>query len=257
MSFTVYMHINKINNKKYIGITCQKPNTRWLNGYGYLEQSKNGRYKQDAFAKAILKYGWDGFEHKILFENLSADEAKKKEIELIAQYHTWLCDPDCHGYNMTPGGDGTVKYLDREEAYQARLASKRKSYEKRKLDPEKYSKDLESVRRANERRRLDPKKHEKRLDSLRASLAKRALDPEKHAKDQEANRAKYYKQVELRNCLIAYYESHKELFTEDDYKLVFSKNKNGYICKSLKQLRALKTKIEELLNEKRNNNDFY
>ena len=49
-----------------------------------------------------------------------------------------------------------------------------------------------------------------------------------NAKDQEANRAKYYKQVELRNCLIAYYESYKELFTEDDYKLVFAKNKNGY-----------------------------
>ena len=257
MLFTVYMHVNKINDKKYIGITCQKPNVRWHNGRGYIVQSENGRYKQDAFAKAILKYGWDSFEHKILFENLSADEAKEKEIELIAQYHTWLHDPDCHGYNMTPGGDGTTKYLDREEAYQARLASKRKSYEKRKLDPEKYARDLESLRRANERRRLDPKKHEKRLDSLRASLAKRALDPEKHAKDQEANRAKYYKQVELRNCLIAYYESHKELFTGDDYKLVFSKNKNGYICKSLKQLRALKTKIEELLNEKRSDNDFY
>ena len=256
MSFIVYMHVNKLNNKKYIGITSQKPSARWQNGYGYLEQSKNGRYKQDAFARAIIKYGWDGFEHKILFENLSADDAKAKEIELIANYHTWLCDPDCHGYNMTPGGDGTIKYLDREEAYQARLASKRKSYAKRKLDPEKYSKDLESVRRANERRRLDPEKHEKRLVSLRASLAKRALDPEKHAKDQEANRTKYYKQVELRKCLTSYFELHKELFTEEDYILVFAKNKNGYICKSLKQLRALKTKIEELLNEKRSNNDF-
>lgn len=257
MSFIVYMHVNKLNDKKYIGITSQKPNARWHNGYGYLEQSENGKYKQDAFAKAILKYGWDNFEHKILFEHLTADEAKAKEIELIAQYHTWLQDPACHGYNMTPGGDGTLKYLDREEAYQARLESKRNSYEKRKLDPEKYARDLESCRLANERRCKDPEKHEKRLVSLRASLAKRALDPEKHAKDQEANKAKYYKQVELRKCLIDYYEPHKELFTEEDYAIVFAKNKNGYVCKSLKQLRALKTKIEELLNEKRNNNDFY
>jgi hypothetical protein len=158
---------------------------------------------------------------------------------------------------MTPGGDGTIKYLDREEAYQARLESKRNSYGKRKLDPEKYARDLESCRLANERRRKDPEKHEKRLVSLRASLAKRALDPEKHAKDQEANKAKYYKQVELRKCLIDYYELHKELFTEEDYAIVFAKNKNGYVCKSLKQLRALKTKLEELLNEKRNNYDFH
>ena len=38
---------------------------------------------------------------------------------------------------------------------------------------------------------------------------------------------------------------------------VIVSGKNGYVCKSLKQLRALKTKIEELLNEKRNDNDFY
>jgi hypothetical protein len=251
------MHINKLNDKKYIGITCQKPNARWHNGRGYLEQTKNGGYKQDAFAKAILKYGWDNFEHKILFEHLSSDEAKAKEMELIAQYHTWIQDPACHGYNMTPGGDGTIKYLDRNEAYQAKLASKRKAYAKRKLDTEKYAKDLESCRLANERRRQDPEKHEKRLVSLRASLAKRALDPEKHAKDQQANRAKYYEQVALRKCLIAYYDLHKELFTGEDYTIVFAKNKNGYVCKSLKQLRALKTKIEELLDEKRDNNDFY
>jgi hypothetical protein len=250
------MHVNKLNDKKYIGITCQKPNIRWQNGLGYLKQLENGKYKQDVFAKAILKYGWDNFEHKVLYENLSAEEAKAKEIELIAQYHTWIRDPRCHGYNMTPGGEGAIKYLDREEAHQAKLVSKRNTYEKRKLDQEKYAKDLESCRLANERRRLDPEKHEKRLISNRASLAKRALDPEKHAKDKEACRAAYYEQVELRKYLIDCYELHKELFTEEDYVLVFAKNKNRYVCNSLKQLRVLKTKIEELLNEKRNDNDY-
>ena len=41
----VYIHINKINNKKYVGITSEKdPNKRWKNGLGY---------KQQIFYKAI------------------------------------------------------------------------------------------------------------------------------------------------------------------------------------------------------------
>jgi len=35
----VYIHINKINNKKYVGITSEKdPNKRWKNGLGYKRQ---------------------------------------------------------------------------------------------------------------------------------------------------------------------------------------------------------------------------
>lgn len=33
--WTVYAHINKTNNKIYVGITSQIPEKRWLNGKGY------------------------------------------------------------------------------------------------------------------------------------------------------------------------------------------------------------------------------
>ena len=68
------MHKNKINDKVYIGITSRDAKDRWgVNGSGYGEQ-------QIAFKNAIDKYGWDGFEHIIIAENLTQQEASEMEI---------------------------------------------------------------------------------------------------------------------------------------------------------------------------------
>lgn len=105
MSYIVYSHVNKVNGKVYIGQTCRKPNERWRNGKGYIGN--------DHFYRAILKYGWDNFEHNILFEGLSQDEANEKEIELISFYDSTDYNK---GYNQTIGGDGTngYKYTDEQ-----------------------------------------------------------------------------------------------------------------------------------------------
>lgn len=93
--FTVYQHKNKINGKMYFGITMQKPELRWgSNGNNY----KSSPY----FYSAIQKYGWDNFEHNILFEGLNKEEACKKEQELIAEFNTM--DKN-YGYNCTTGGE--------------------------------------------------------------------------------------------------------------------------------------------------------
>lgn len=95
MLYTVYKHKNKINNKVYIGITIQKPQHRWgKDGNGY----KQNKY----FYSAIQKYGWDNFEHIILFENLEPDVAYKKEQELIALYKS---NSKEYGYNQSVGGE--------------------------------------------------------------------------------------------------------------------------------------------------------
>lgn len=36
--YTVYIHINKQNKKKYIGITSMSVKERWKNGYGYSDK---------------------------------------------------------------------------------------------------------------------------------------------------------------------------------------------------------------------------
>ena len=87
--YCVYMHTNKHNSKVYIGITSQKPEDRWgNNGIKYFDKRKDGEYRQTVFARALKKYpDWEeDWEHTILAEHLSQEEAVTMEIELIALY---------------------------------------------------------------------------------------------------------------------------------------------------------------------------
>lgn len=96
--YCVYKHTNKINNKVYIGQTCQKPEYRW--------GSKGQNYKSNPyFYSAIIKYGWDNFTHEIIYSNLTAEEANQKEIELIKLYNSTNRN---YGYNSEIGGKNKV-----------------------------------------------------------------------------------------------------------------------------------------------------
>lgn len=91
----VYIHTNKINNKKYIGITGQNPpEKRWDEGRGYPHNAH--------FSSAIKKYGWDNFDHTIIADNLTASEAEEMERNLIQEYNTM---DQQYGYNLTSGGE--------------------------------------------------------------------------------------------------------------------------------------------------------
>ena len=92
--YTVYQHKNKIIGKVYIGITSQKPEQRWRNGEGYKSSPH--------FYSAIQKYGWDNFEHNILFVELTKEQACLKEQELIKEFNSMNRE---YGYNSTSGGD--------------------------------------------------------------------------------------------------------------------------------------------------------
>lgn len=93
----VYVHINKHNGKRYVGVTSKnKPEHRWNSGRGYKENPH--------FISAINKYGWDSFEHVILYDQLSENEAKDIECELIKKWNTQNTK---YGYNIASGGSGT------------------------------------------------------------------------------------------------------------------------------------------------------
>ena len=132
--YLIYCHKNKINGKCYIGLTSyvDNPNKRWRDGLGYL----NNHHK--VFAAAIEKYGWENFEHEILETNIKTiQEANALEKALIAQYHTYIGDPECWGYNATTGGDGSSGRImseeEKEYRRQLKLGTKASDETKRKM----------------------------------------------------------------------------------------------------------------------------
>lgn len=95
-TYIVYKHQSRITGKVYIGITCQNPIKRWGAGNNY-----RGCLH---FYAAILKYGWDSFDHIILYDSLSKDEAITIEKTLIVHYKSLGIS-----YNITEGGEGVIK----------------------------------------------------------------------------------------------------------------------------------------------------
>lgn len=96
--YCVYMHINKINGKRYIGQTKQSVERRWGgNGCNY----KYCPY----FYRAIKKYGWNNFEHIIIQDNLTKEEANLLENLNIIAFNTINRD---FGYNLTTGGEQPI-----------------------------------------------------------------------------------------------------------------------------------------------------
>lgn len=94
----VYLITNKINNKKYVGIT-NNYKKRWQNECCYNPNGKN-----QLIQKKIHQYGKENFTFEIVASGLSIQEAIELEYNLIKKYHTWINDIDCQGYNVDEGG---------------------------------------------------------------------------------------------------------------------------------------------------------
>ena len=237
--YCVYRHTNKLNNKKYVGITSkQDVSERWQKGSGY--------FNNKHFYNAIKKYGWDtGFTHEILAENLQAAEAKQLEIALIAKYD--LTNPD-FGYNKSKGGDGYLIYDTEEDRIAAHSAAMKRAKQKRKSDPIKADLDKQINRQNYYRHMQDPEYKKTRRDNMRAKVKESyETDPVFKTKLKLRQNRYYGNITELRNKLREYYKINPNYFTEQEAELAFAFNSNrkNYKCQSAVKLRDLLVVIEE------------
>ena len=196
MRYWVYIHTCKDNGKKYVGVTTRvKPELRW---------GKNGaKYHQNKhFYSAILKYGWDNFQHEV-FEVDSAEEMYRKEVELISFYHS--NDPE-FGYNNSSGGESGHLGCKHSEETRKKL---KEASKKKWADPEYRKRVSEALKKVQKKVHSDPEYLRKQSEVH--------SDPEFRRKISEANKKKWSdpeyrkKQSEARKGQVRSEEARKHL----------------------------------------------
>ncbi len=166
--YYVYIHINKINGKIYVGMSKKtNPNNRWKNGKGY-------NYNWH-FNSAIEKYGWDNFDHEIFASNLTKDEASNTEKMLIKKLQTTNRD---YGYNFAEGGynnRGLKGNLNPfwnkrpEKAIEASVASRKGKHLSDKTKEKIRQGNIRAGKNPNSLAALDACRHNKRPSMMGAN----------------------------------------------------------------------------------------
>lgn len=112
----VYLITNRINGKRYVGITCRGYKNRFQEHIHDALAKKNLFKKTRIIYNAIRKYGPENFDVMLLEDNITDEDAGVKERYYIELYRTF-CEYGL-GYNMTRGGGGVVDYRHTKETKQ-------------------------------------------------------------------------------------------------------------------------------------------
>jgi len=138
----VYVIVNTVNGKQYIGQTVQDLDKRLK---GHINKSLRKTIIEDeqtAFHMAIRKWGADVWEIFELCQCNSIEELNEMEILMISKYNTYKG----RGYNSSEGGLGSIGYKHTDDtkvklskASLGRKMSKESSEKKRKANIMFYS----------------------------------------------------------------------------------------------------------------------
>jgi hypothetical protein len=239
-SFVVYVHQNCLNNKRYIGITCQKPHYRWGNGSTY----KTNRH----FYNAIQKDGWDNFIHEIVASNLQETEAKALEQKLIKDFNTTNSD---FGYNKTIGGEGNLRYQTEAERHKALRDHKNRCQQKLRQNPEFREKERQYAKQYRidnkDNQMLSINNPEKRKQYLAKYLSNPANKEKCSDRHKESNKKINREVCALRDRLKAIYEEHPERFSAEQVEAIYGRKNRNYIVNSKKVLNEIYESIQASL----------
>ena len=94
----IYKITNLINGKSYIGQT-----NNYKRRFTEHKAKNYGADEAKILYDAIDKYGIENFSFEVIEDK--TENYNEREKYWIAYYHTYVRDPECWGYNLTPGGD--------------------------------------------------------------------------------------------------------------------------------------------------------
>lgn len=104
----VYLITNRVNGKRYVGITCRGYRERFKE---HIHEALNG--SKTILHNAIRKYGINNFDLMLLESNVPDELIGGREQHYIALYNTFYASGI--GYNMTEGGGGMAGYKHTED----------------------------------------------------------------------------------------------------------------------------------------------
>jgi group I intron endonuclease len=101
--YSIYKVTNEINLKVYIGFASDLTKRKYRHKHYAMMKKVNNN-----FYAAIRKYGWDNFNWEVIYQSKDRNHClNAMEKFFIEEYRTFIGFIDCHGYNMTMGGDGS------------------------------------------------------------------------------------------------------------------------------------------------------
>lgn len=115
MTFHIYIIINKINEKFYIGKTVDSISQRF---HEHINDALTNRL-DTRFARAIRKYGPDNFYVELLDIAYTKEELSQKE-----KYWIKFLDAIQEGYNSSEGGEGGNTYVGKTELEMSEIKAK-------------------------------------------------------------------------------------------------------------------------------------
>lgn len=102
----IYKITNTINGKVYIGKTTKNIEKRWTEHKSdAIKYARSSNENKRPLYDAMIKYGIQNFIIEVI-EECPDNELSVAEQKWIKEYHSYVGDPMCNGYNATTGGDG-------------------------------------------------------------------------------------------------------------------------------------------------------